>query len=302
MANRIAYALHLNGWSVEERNIQDLKNRAARVLPSEFKSEMEGHIYCPLCFTGLSRSPKEKSIFSNNRAARFNHLPRHRDVPCDLRTKQTQGKIYQNIELAQKAIENDELAIVHSFMQDPPVQRDFEDKGVYDDIVEDINGPVSEVPISRHNGEKFAVPSQITTIAGICRRFDRNLYKYYLMPGDQSAVLLQSLLIDIRKVEDEDPVPRLYWGTIKSSFAAGPDHKRHLRMTELFCNAHVKDFYIKAIDSEQQRKGISDESKGRIVIFWGVIGISGIGLCLNRPGWGEYALLPEAYAPLLREE
>ncbi|WP_368648915.1 hypothetical protein ABRY95_04775 [Castellaniella ginsengisoli] len=302
MANRIAFAYYLNGWSVEDQNIQDLRNRAAKILPNEFTKEMEGHIYCPACYTTLSRSPREKAVFSNNRAARFIHLPRHKNVKCDLRTRQAQGKTYINIELARKAIENDELAIIDSFMRQPPAQQEKEGEGIYDDIVEDIDGPITDAPLSRHNGEKFSVPSKITTVAGICRRFDRNLYKYYLMPGSQSAVLLQSLLVDIRDVKGADPVLRLYWGIIKSSFSAGADPNRHLRMTELHCNADVKDFYIKAIGSEQLRKGISEESVGRIIIFWGSITVSGIGLCLNRPGWGEYALLPEAYAHFLRHE
>ncbi|WP_368647549.1 hypothetical protein [Castellaniella ginsengisoli] len=300
MTNRIAYALHLDGWSAEERNIEVLTSNARRVLPGEFERNMEGNIYCPVCFTNLSRSPKDKDVFSNNRAARFNHIPRFKDVPCGLRTKQATGKTYHNIELARQAIDNDELAVIDSFMARPPVQAIPNDQGVYDDLVEDTDGPITDAPIGRHLGETFRVPSKITTIAGICRNFDRNLYKYYVMPGSQAAILLQLLLTDIRTVTGEDPTPRLYWGEVKSSSAMG-GNPHNLRMTELYCNKGVKDFNIKAIREDQERKGIDDQSVGRIILFWGSITESGIGLCLNRPDWGEYSLLPRAYEALIRD-
>jgi hypothetical protein len=62
-------------------------------------------------------------------------------------------------------------------------------------------------------------------------------------------------------------------------------------MTELRCHKNIKDFYLKAIDSEQTEKGIGDQSKERIVLFWGKITWSGIGLCIERPKWGEYVLV-----------
>ncbi|VAW56386.1 hypothetical protein MNBD_GAMMA07-2730, partial [hydrothermal vent metagenome] len=44
-----------------------------------------------------------------------------------------------------------------------------------------------------------------------------------------------------------------------------------------------------------QEKGINDDSKGRIVIIYGKVTVSGIGLCIENIGWGEFALLPEKY-------
>lgn len=298
MANRIEYALYMEGWSFEEGDENVLVQHAQRVLPSEYQEVMGSHIYCPVCFTNLSRSPKGKALFSNNRSARYNHLPRYVEVDCPLRTKQTTGKLYPNVELARQAIESGELAIIDSFVMDSPEQVVPDENQIYDDVHVDQAGPTVAVPLSSHNGESFEVPSKITTVAGICRGFDRNLYKYYLLPGSSSAFLLQSLLIDIRSVQDVDETPRLYWGIVESSTAMGAEDW-NLRMTKLYCHRRAIDFHIKAVRSEQERKGINDQSQDKIVIFWGAITRNGIGLCVERPGWGEYALLPTQYKNLL---
>lgn len=70
-------------------------------------------------------------------------------------------------------------------------------------------------------------------------------------------------------------------------------------MTKLYCNSSVVDFHLKATKGEQKEHGIDDNSLGRIIIFWGVITESGIGLAIDHPEWGEYALLPEKYNQLL---
>ena len=64
-------------------------------------------------------------------------------------------------------------------------------------------------------------------------------------------------------------------------------------------NGDWKDFCLKAVDSEQTRKGIGDGAVGRYILFWGKITESGMGLCVNEPKWGEYALLPDQYNKLL---
>lgn len=114
---------------------------------------------------------------------------------------------------------------------------------------------------------------------------------------------LVNVLTAISDVVDVNDTPALYWGEIKRSFNAGKTPKpSNLRMTALRCHESVKDFYLKDLDSSQSKKGISDASVGRIVIFWGRITVNGIGLCVERPGWGEYALLPAKYDALLLGE
>jgi hypothetical protein len=73
----------------------------------------------------------------------------------------------------------------------------------------------------------------------------------------------------------------------------------NLRMTYFGHNEDVVDFCLKSPIGQQSEKGIDSSSKGRYILFWGMITRSGVGLCIDRPTWGEYALLPEMYESLL---
>jgi hypothetical protein len=95
-------------------------------------------------------------------------------------------------------------------------------------------------------------------------------------------------------------VPRLYIGRIKYSANFGRN-PRNLRLTFLnFQNdSEFKDFCIKATDAVSKEHGIDDESKERVVLAYGKVTESGIGLCIANLGWGEFALLPNKYEHLL---
>ena len=134
----------------------------------------------------------------------------------------------------------------------------------------------------------------------MCRSFDANLYKYYVFPKSNVAMRLIDALIDVESVEKVDETPRLYFGRVSSTKNAGINPKpTNLRLTWFKHHPQVKDLCLKDVDATQLSKGINDESRGRVVVFWGQITESGIGLCINRPSWGEYALLPSKYNQLL---
>lgn len=297
--SRIKYALLLNGWSFEHGDKTELPTKARIVLPSEYMQTMNGNIFCPRCFTNLSRSPKDKQVFSNGRKACFVHLPRYSHVDCDLRTPKPEGMLYPTEELAKQAIDNEQLAIIHSFRTEAPISNIGSVEPYNQSAVEDLDGPLSTIPISRHKGENFVLPSKISTVAGICRRFDKNIYKYYVFPGQTLASALNNILVNVTDIKETDDEPKLYYGEILSSFNAGST-STNLRMTKLRCNNYIKDFYLKATDLTQTEKGINDQSTGRIVLFWGKISENGMGLCIHRPKWGEFALLPEKYNSLLK--
>lgn len=299
---RIKYALYSPTWDPEKDSIEELRSTASRVLPLDFAESMLGDLYCPGCSTGLTRTPREKSFFSNGRRACFAHLPSNRGVPCDLRSGKPLGLLFQSEEEAAMAIESEELVVISSFMGDKPESP--AQVGVYVQTpVEDILGPHADVPISRHSGKTFKLPTKVATVAAICRRFDINLYRYYFLPGAKSAVRLMDALKPISAISEEVEKPALYFGKIVRSFNAGRTPKpSNIRMTQLECHQDVKDFYIKVVDSEQFEKGITDESLGRYVVFWGGIEVSGIGLCAKRLKWGEFALLPQKYEALLPHE
>jgi len=301
MARRITFAYAQEGWSFEDGEQQDLKQNAQRVIPVEYTLDMKGNLFCPVCYTNLIRSPKENNHFSDGREACFAHMSKYQDIKCSLRSLRARGKQYANLEEAQQAIDDENLVIVHTFLQDIPEEPVGVAAQEFDETpLEDKNGPLTDVPIARHNGQSFILPSKITTVAGICRNFDRNYYKYFHFPAQQNAFLLSELLHDVTEVSKENESRLLYFGVITSTFSAannpGPEN---IRMTKLESNDNIPDFYLKAPEQTCTRKGITDESTGRIVVMYGQITANGVGLCIERPAWGEFALLPKQYSHLL---
>jgi len=298
---RIKFAYHRPDWSFEEGNKSTLRKTAEKIIPSDFRVEMDGDIFCPGCFTNLNRIPKEKDHFKNGREPYFAHHPRYKDIVCDLKSTKPEGMRYESFEEAQKAIDDENLVIVSAFLKEKP-EIVVEGNPEYDETpVEDMAGPLANVPIARHNGESFKLPSKITTINGICRKFDENLYKYYFFPDQSHAIRLIDLLHNIENVSEETKKSKLYYGRIISTTHLG-EHKRpdNYRMTYLSnSQAGVADFCLKLRHREQESHGIGDKSIGRIVIAYGVVKENGVGLCFNKLGWGEFALLPEKYGDLL---
>lgn len=297
---RIKYALYHSNWRYGKDSRSVLMSTADKVLVSEYRTEMDGKLFCPGCFTNLTRTPKDKDLFSNGRRACFSHLPTYSEVPCDLRSKKPEGKKYLTEEEAREAIANRELAVISAFRAEAPESVDLR-SGVYDQsLVENIAGPDADLAIGRHHGETFNVPTRIATVAAICRNFDENLYRFYIFPGSSIATRLVDALVDIASIHAVDDTPRLYFGRILSTRNVGINPKpTNLRMTWFAHHPDVKDFCLKDVDATQLSKGINDESVGRIVLLWGKVTESGIGLCVNRPSWGEYALLPIKYNKLL---
>lgn len=296
--NNIKTALYLKGWDYDSQDKVTLKTQARTILVTEFDISMKEHIFCPVCATPISRTPLEKDVTSNGRKATFKHLSRYQDVPCSLRTKRAEGLSYKTEEEAREAIDNKDLTIISGFLKETPSTDSLVNK-VYDQTaIEDEDGPNTEVAISRHKGRSFNLPSKVTTVAGICRNFNENYYRYYFMPTFNQPLQLCDFLKDIRDVKEIDDTPKLYWGRIKSSKSMGGQDSS-IRMTALECHKTVKDFNLKNPDGCQKRHGINDDSQGRIVLFWGKVVGSGIGLAVEKLSWGEYALLPEKYNNIL---
>ena len=301
---KIAFAYYCPGWSYEGGDEGVLRS-SRKVAPDEYEKEMAGNLFCPSCKTNVARTPREKDLFTNQREPFFRHLKCWTNIPCVLRAKKPKGKKYDSWEEAKRAIDHEELTIIKEFLQDKPIIDEHSDKDYDETPIEDADGPLSEVPIGRHEGESFELPSKITTIAGICRGLDKNLGKYFYLPGAISPIKLAELLTDIVELEetilDTEQAPRLYFGKIKKSFNAGKfDH--NIRMTRLECNPKVVDFTIKASNGFCRDKGITDDSEGRIVMFYGKITTNGSGLAATSLAWGEIALVPAKYNELLIPE
>lgn len=148
--NRIKFGLLLAGWSYEEGDPQVLLDQGRKVLPSEFESRMLGDIFCPVCKTSLTRSPKEKANYVNGRSACFKHLPSYSQVDCPLRVPRAEGKRYETEESAAQAIAHELLAVVSGFMKERPQPVDDQADPYDQSAVEDLEGPHSMVPIARY--------------------------------------------------------------------------------------------------------------------------------------------------------
>ncbi|WP_457975047.1 hypothetical protein [Pseudomonas aeruginosa] len=298
MENRIKSALHLQGWRYIDGDKTHLRNNATSVLVSEYTAQMKGFIFCPECSANLFRSPEDKEFSSNGRAAYFAHT-RGIKTDCGLRTKRAEGKKYETEEDAKRAIQNEELVIVNDFIKEKPVAPQINGAEYDATQIEELDGPTSDVPIGRHRGESFRLPSKFKTIRGICNKFNENLARYFFMPNSQHAIQLIDLLKDIENITEEDDTPRIYYGKITRSFNAGQT-PRNIRMTKIkFNNPDYADFYFKLSDEEQSEKGIGDNSSGRVILIYGTVTTSGVGLCIENVGWGEFALLPTKYEELL---
>lgn len=300
--NTIKFALYLRGWRYDSGSKAYLRERATKIAPLEFLPEMKGGIFCPECCAPLFRSPEDKSYATNGRRAFFAH-GRNVQADCSLRVKQAEGKRYANEEEAKRAIEDGEFVVVYSFMKEKPEPPKLDGPLVYDrDPNEDKNGPLTSLPIGRHNGEEFKLPSKVTTIRGLCRSFDDNLNRYFLLPGQSGARPLRDQLIPVTEVEGTCDAPKLYVGRITFSENRGSNPWNIRQIFLRFPDGNgFKDFCLKATDEASKEHGIDDGSKGRIVLAYGMVTESGIGLCIDHLGWGEFALLPTKYEHLLED-
>lgn len=298
---KIAYSHHLLGWEYNGGSREALK-ASRRVAPDEYEEEMAGNLFCPSCYTNVERTPKEKDLFTNRRDPFYRHLRRWQHVACVLRAKKPEGKRYDSWEEAKRAIDHGHLTIVKEFLQSKP-EIELTPGADYDETpVEDVSGPLSWVPIGRHQGESFQLPSKITTVAGICRNLEVNKDKYFYLPGAQHAVQLAELITNVTELTSDilntEQTPRLYFGRIKHSWNKGA-LSTSIRMTRIECDPAIGDFTVKLPDGFCGDKGINDDSTGRIVMFYGVITTNGKGLAVDTLAWGEIALVPDKYNDLL---
>lgn len=298
-SRKIPYAMYSDNWSYDAENTAELSSNSSQVTPSEYDNEsMRKKIFCPRCFTPLTRAPLEGLVSTNGISAFFKHLPSYNHIRCLYRAKRGEGLNYNNEEEAREAIDNDLLVIVDRFLRDKPQQDNTTNSEAYNDtLIEDANGPNTNALISRHEGEAYNLPSKVTTVRALCRKFPENLLKGYYLPDTQVALPLADLLNKVESLISEDDKNKLYIGKITGSDHRGEKSDNNIRMTYLKFSkgGGYKDFCIKTIHSQQSQHGINDSTTGRYVIFYGKITESGIGLCVENLGYGELALLPERY-------
>lgn len=293
--NRIKHALHLPGWIFGTHGEPKLRQSGRPVMVTEYQPEMKGALFCPECCCPLFRSPENDEANKAGRNAYFAHK-RNTKTECSLRTKQAVGKKYLTEEEAAQAIVDGKLVVVHGFLKDRPVSPD-KNPGEYDQTaVEDEQGQVSEVAIARHRGKTFNLPGTLTTVRGLCRRFDENLYKYYAFPGTQYAQLLADAIRDVDTLESTTELPVLGYGRIVHIFEPGkyPSSTRFVKLAYKAKNG-FGDFSIMLTQEEADLHELTVDSVGRFAMFYGKISINGSGLSAKGLGWGEVTLVPSKY-------
>lgn len=297
--NRIRHALHLPGWVFNTGSEPVLRGSGKPVLVSEYQREMKGEIFCPECTCPLFRSPEEVEANKSGRNAYYAHR-KNTKTECGLRTKKAEGKKYLTEEEAAQAIVDGKLVIVKGFMKEKPVSPDKETKEYDQTAVEDEQGEVSEVAIGRHRGEKFNLPSSLTTVRGLCRNFDENLYRYYVFPEKQHAQLLADALRNVTTLESTTDSPILGYGRIITIREPG-NHPYSTRFVKLAFEAKggYGDFSVMISQREADQHDLNNQSIGRFAIFYGRISVNGTGLSVKNIGWGEVALLPTKYEKYL---
>tara|TARA_B100000929_G_scaffold259005_1_gene222536 strand:- start:242 stop:1141 length:900 start_codon:yes stop_codon:yes gene_type:complete len=298
MSLKISHAWYSPDWEYDENNIGELRADHQVVTVEQFSEEMEGRIFCPLCFTNLSKTPKEAVFFSNGRSSHFRHWPSFQHIECLNRSIKASGFSFENEDEAKRAIDNGQMTIIHAFLHSKPEEVE-PNLAPYDQTaVEDSEGPMTRLPISRYRGETFSLPSRIKTVRGICRRFDENIEKYFTLPGRRNPERLREILKNVRNIQDVNEVPSLYFGRIESVYAHGGASGTRMIGLE-FTGRGYADFYFKQSNSSSEDHGVREDSVGRYLLMYGPIRISGVGLCIEHVGWGEFSLLPQQYEYLL---
>ena len=294
--HRIIYAYYSKIWKYRENDKKELERLSIEVIPEEFTEEMQRKIYCPICATPLSRTPALKNISKNNITAHFKHGSSEKyeeSKNCKWRVHAPSGLNYKNEEEVKKAVESKELIIVSSWKSEPSSQnKDVGGNGDYTNTaIEDENGPETIVPIGRHNGSEYKLPSNVSTVMAFCKDFPQNLKKGFYFPNSQYSMLLSDQLYSSLKIKDNLPKREtLFFGKIVS-------FRRLNYRNVLTIKSGVDEFKIYTNPGFDERKRVDNTARGRYLLFaarpyWELEG--SIAACKVLQ-WGAYSLLPTKY-------
>lgn len=297
--HRIAFGYHLRDWEYGIGSVSHLKEKANPITPEEYLPAMKGAIFCPECYTPLSRAPSEAELFTNRRTAHFRHQPLYKEVKCSLRVARAVGLNYRSEEEAMQAVQREDLVLVSGWMDAPPelVKGDLDESSNFSQTqIEDPNGPPTEMPLGRHTGKKVFLPTRISSVLALCRNFDKNLFRAFYFPSSQYAMYLNDILLDISVINtplaDRE---NLFFGKIVGYRRL---EFRNIIYVRTSCMAEVKIYTYPSYD---ERKRICLESIGKTILFYSKLENEGgetvLRCFMNK--WGQYSLLPEQYEKFL---
>ena len=308
MANRrIAYAYYDPDWSKEQHTLLALKRNT--VEPLAYLLYMKGCIFCPSCYENITRVPADpdKGMTTNNIPAYYKHLKDDNAPFCSLRCGIMQYKKYSSQEEAKKAVEDEDLIVISGFLESRPGNCPRVDAKVYeiprDSYFERKDGKEVLLPISRHQGESFKVPSQITSIQSLCANFNHNYYREIYLVGEDGRAKRYRLCDSLKKVDDltescSEPV--FYFGSFWKIERFTSHSNVWLKINQ---SAPFKDFRIRITNETADGRGFFNERNlDRIVVFYSQVDEVGMGYMTPQLGWGEVALLPTKYDEFLTND
>ncbi|MCO8250283.1 hypothetical protein [Comamonas thiooxydans] len=297
----INYVLFNRGWA----DIADENERvrtSQRIEIENYDEEMRGHIYCPMCRQAAFRSPRHALVDRKGRRY-FSHT-QTTEIPCDWRIQQVVAVPFDREEDVERAIANEDLVVIHSFMQQPPEQMPGGAQNFYDEVPADVDGELSTRPLSRHRNGERAWPTKITTVKSIARRFDRNLGRYYSFPYNPAPTRLIDSIHYVASIEDEPDLNRhrLFLGKVVRIYRGPYDGS--------VCNIYfqyprgrhsIADFCIKTPRWLLDTYEITNANIDQYALVYGPLQVNGVGLCVRDPAYGEVALIPPAYNAYVEE-
>lgn len=286
--NSITYALYNREW-VYGIDPRLLNVNSIQVTPEDYEPFMYGYVFCPSCFTPLSRSPKKKNISKNSIKAHYKHLPRHKDIPCPYHTISQKGLNYVNDELTVETQEDLQFKTVKAWAKLPPEDyMDPSEQNTYQGINHDLKGEKTEVPIPRHSGAHMKLGSNIGTVQYICWNLDKLFYVGFTLPNQATALPLKDLLYNSKLItNDITTKPQLFYGKMKGfryqTFKNKIKIERH--------NGKALSLYTNP--EWDNRRKLNATCIGKYVMFYGSVQWDEN----NKPyvmlvDWGTYAVIP----------
>lgn len=300
-SRRLVFAFYDPRWSRERDPIPLLSQTPVTAL--EYENTMRDKLYCPQCYESIIRVPldEDKSSLSDGTEAYFRHSLNDNHPPCNLRSGPVVGRSYATEEEAKKAIEDEEFIVLTGFMQEKPVNNPKVDWDGEEDPAEthfeDANGRKVDLPISRHTGQEFRLPSKISSVQALVVNFLKNYYREIILVNDNNSVsryLFCDALKNINDINDEVDTPSFYFGVVTDVDEWAWHNTIWLSVT----NKHnLQDFRVKVKNEVVNDRGWTKQRiVGRIVVFYSKIRSVGTGYWTpNDLCWGEVAILPKKY-------
>jgi len=246
----------------------------------------------------------DKGMTTNEVPAYYKHLKDDNAPFCSLRCGPIQYKKYASQEDAKKAVEDEELIVISGFLESRPDNNpriDSEGSEVpVDSHFERKNGKEVSLPISRHHGESFKVPSQVTSVQSSCVNFDHNYYReIYLVGADGKAKRYRfcDSLKEINDITEGSSDPAFFFGTFWKIEKFTGHSNVWLKINQ---GTSFRDFRVRITNDTAEGRGFfNDKNRGRITVFYSRVDEVGMGYMTPQLGWGEVALLPAKYDDFL---